>query len=167
MSRSRNYETRIDRFRARERIDLARWADLAGISRTQLGKYRSGRSQPRSTTIAVLVRAASSILGRPVRAVELYDLGEDEALGPVPEAPRFTRRRDYGKRFPTRFDSLLWRLGVSPNGLARKAGLARQQLWLIRAQSSPGVETIRRIVVTLRRMGFPVRADDVVDVGED
>lgn len=164
----RDYATRLDQFRVREALPLARWASEAGIERTRLGKYRAGTAEPHVEALARLVRAASRILGRPVRASELCDLGEDEPLG-AQNRQRTTHGNDeYRSRYDTPFDEWLHRNGVRPNALARARGVSRQSLRYIRmGKDVPRLPTLRRIIIALRRRGHDVRAADWFDVGED
>lgn len=135
------------------------------MARTQLGDYRAGRKEPRINALADLVSSASRLLGRRVKASELYDLGEDTPVA----TPRHRRRRRYvPKTYATRFDRLLVRLDVPQNSLARESGISRQGLRRFRMnRTNPLVSSIRRIVIALRRMGHPVKASDVAPIGEE
>ena len=161
----KHYETRLDRFRVRENIGIRQWAEQAGMSRTQLNRYRSDAAQPRSNTVADLVRSASAIVGRDVAASELYDLGEDE---PVRRRDAQARtNRIVQKTYRPRFDELLRRLGVPLKRLATESGLSRQAIRRFRSDATyPVVPTVRAIVTALRRMGYRVTPSDVIDVGE-
>ena len=164
----RDYDTRIDRFRARESISILGWASAAGMKRAQFNKYRSG-SEPRTDVAARLVRAASRILDRPVRASELFDVGEEV---PVAErdltAPSFLRNDLMRKDYPSRIDALIRLLGIPPNAFAQKIGMSRRQLTRLRRnESSALLGTVRHMVETLRSKGYDVTASDIADVGED
>jgi len=162
---ARAYENRLDQFRVREGIDIGRWASEAGLRRTQLNKYRSEFDQPGAKVLAKLVRSASRILGRRVEASELYDLGETEPLG---QQRQFRWSSECKKVFDSRLDQLLRRIGLPPSTLARKAAMSTNTLLRLRAlHATPMVSTVRQFVVALRRMGFDVRAPDIIDVGEE
>jgi DNA-binding Xre family transcriptional regulator len=160
-----NYDTRFDRFRAREKLDPQVWAQAAGMSRSQLNNYRIDHQSPRVTTLARLVRAASRLVRRPVRASELADLGEEEPLGSGTALAGTARRT--GKSCGTRLDELLRKYRIRPLALAEEAGLTRQLL--LRHRENPSMmraSTLEKIVRALRRNGIDVRAADVADVGE-
>ena len=164
----RDYDTRMDRFRASERISIHEWAKCAAMKRSQLNKYRAG-TEPRTDTIARLVRSAAEILGRPVRASELFDLGEEVAVGshdPNRETP--PRNEAMRKQYPSRLDALIRALDIPPQAFAQRVGLSRRQLARLRSdKASASIATVRRIVVTLREQGHDVLASDIADVGED
>jgi len=158
------YNTRFDRFRSRERLDLSRWQKEAAIGRGQLLRYRTGAAEPRSDVLARLVRAAARLLNRPVRASELYDLGEDEPLGTPARTEGESALR---KAYPTRFDQLLRRHGVADAQLVTVSRMSRQNIRKLRAGlETPRVRTIAGLVRALRRMRLDVRASDLFDVGE-
>lgn len=159
------YNTRLDRFRMREHLDLSQWKDEAAIARGQLGRYRTGAAEPRSDVLARLVRSAGKLLNRRIPASDLYDLGEDEPLG-VPRKTRGDSR--VRKPYPTRFDRLLRRQHIVGAQLAVEAGISRQNIRKLRAGlEKPRVRTIAGLVRALRRMGLDVAAGDLFDVGED
>jgi DNA-binding phage protein len=166
-SEATSYGTRLDRFRVRERIDLEQWAEKAGMRRTQLGKYRSGRGEPRADALARLVRAAAVLLYRPVKASELYDLGEDEAI--AAEIHRFpqTGQEKIRRVYDSKIDAYLRRIDAAPASVARAAGMSRQSLLNLRSEAAlPMCSTIRALVIALRRRGYAVTASDLFDVGE-
>lgn len=139
------------------------------MKRAQLNKYRAG-TEPRVDVVARLVRAATGILGRPVRVSELFDVGDDvpiadRASNPVVPIPRNERVR---KHYPSRLDALIRLLDIPPNAFAGQIGMSRRQLARLRSNEAvASIGTIRRIVVTLREHGHDVSASDVADVGED
>ena len=162
---AKEYDTRLDRFRVREGIGIKEWAAEAGLRRTTLNRYRSGDEEPTSDYLANLVRSASRILQRSVRASELYDLGETEPLGR--KVLEYRSSRGSRRLFESRLDILLRRVGLPPSALARNANMSEHTLLRIRsARSKPMVSSIRDLVLTLRRMGYDVKASDIVDVGE-
>lgn len=164
----KTYDTRMDRFRARENISIRQWAEAAGVARTQFNKYRSGKMTPGVLIFAALVRSASRIVARPVRASELYDLGEDEPVAPAPRECGRLQHSFVAKHYNTRLDRLIRRLGVRPAALAREGGISRQALRRLRMRSGVSVvSTVRVIVSALRRMGHPVKASNIVDTGEN
>lgn len=165
--REQRYDTRLDRFRVREGIGIKQWADQAGLRRTTLNRYRSASEEPTADYLAKLVRSASRILRRPVKASEIYDLGEGEPLG------KNDLRRDYrtneGSRkfYRSQLDTLLRRIGLPPSAFAREANISAHTLLRIRSQqASPMVSTLRALVVAMRRMGHDVTASDIADVGD-
>jgi len=164
----RDYDTRIDRFRAKEGISILKWATEAGMKRSQFNKYRTG-AEARTDLVARLVRAATRILGRPVRASELFDLGEEIPVAErAASAPSFLRNDLMRKDYPSRIDALLRLLGIPPNAFARQIGMSRRQLTRLRRDESfPFVGTVRHMVEVLRCSGYDVTASDIADVGED
>jgi hypothetical protein len=121
---------------------------------------------PGSVICAALVRSAAKIIGQPVKASELFDLGEDEPIAPSIRTHRHPRNGRLRKRYDTRLDKLLRRLDVSLHALSRECGVSRQGLRRVRGRFGISVSTIAAIVKALRRMGYPVNASDVEDVGE-
>ena len=161
------YETRLDRFRVHEGIDIQEWADEAGMRRTQLNKYRSAYDEPGAAVVAVLVRSASRLLRRPVRVSELFDVGEEEPLGKRARGRPLRRSDPCRKIYDSRFDKLLRRLRLPPVAFARASGLPPETLLRIRAgRATPMISTVRQVVVTLRQMGYDVRAFEIIDLGE-
>ena len=164
-SRATAYDARLDQFRVREGIDIGRWASEADLLRTQLNKYRSAFAEPNVEVLAKLVRAASRILQRHVKASELYDLGEAEPLG---QQRQFRGNPECRKAFGSRLDEFLRRIEFPSSALAREAATSKNTLLQFRARrSSPRVSTVRQIVVALRRMGYDVTPSDIIDVGEE
>ena len=163
------YPTRLDGFRVEHAINHRQWAAEAGLSRTHFDRIRRGEGVTLET-LARVVRAASRLLNRPVRASELVDLGEEE---PVAMADRRrTARRRKSKRIRHVFDSPLDRLlvehDIEPALLARQARLASLTLRRIRAErQSLSTSTAALIIRALRDLGLDVKARDLWDVGED
>lgn len=156
----RHYATRIDAFCRAERLSVAAWAAAAGISRTQLGKYRSGEMEPGLNAVARLLAGASKLAGRTVHAFELYELGEEEPVADRRAPPR--ARSPMRKTYRSKFDEFLLAHYVLPAVLARVTGLSRQTLLRLRSgRSVPVVSTARAIVIALRRMGHAVGAADL------
>lgn len=161
----RTYDTRFDCFRRQEKLDPSTWGAAAGMSRSQVNHYRSGHQMPKVTTLARLVAAAARLLGRPVRASELYDVGEDEPLG----SRRFLESEGGRPRqtFDTPLDELIRRNNFRTADVADESGISRQLLLRYRAgRATMRVSSLARIVRAFRRNGFDVRASDVADVGE-
>jgi DNA-binding XRE family transcriptional regulator len=160
-----DYPTRVDRFRVRHAIDHRQWAAEAGIRRTSLNRIRKGADITLEALVRI-VRAASRILGRPVRASELYDLGESAAVSDA-EPVRHTSKKTR-KEYDSPMDRLLLARGIPPARLARRTGLTRQTLRRIRKNlQSPSVSTAAAIIRALRELGVDVNASDLWDVGED
>lgn len=163
----KTYMTRIDQFRVRENLDLRDWARTAGIHRTQLNRYRSDVAAASVSSLVKLVRAASQLLGRHVKASEIMDLGDDEPVAADVERVNITDAFD-STTHPSRLDRLMHRLEVPPVHLARRANVSIPTLRKFRAEiSSPTVTTLRKLVVAFRRLGHDVSARDIVDIGED
>ncbi|HEV7765273.1 MAG TPA: hypothetical protein VGQ76_09745 [Thermoanaerobaculia bacterium] len=160
------YDSRIDRCRRRYGVKPQEWANESGVDRKVLIRYRSGELVPGVANLAKLVLGLWRITGLPIRASELYDLGESEPLG------RKTQNRCNtpfkGKRFATRFDRFLALRGINPTCLAAAIPTTRQTIYKKRSGAeSFTIRQIERVVRTLRRMGYDVRASYIVDVGED
>jgi hypothetical protein len=167
IGREHKYDTRLDRFRVREGIGITQWSDEAGLRRTTLNRYRSASEEPTAVYLANLVQSASRILGRPVKASELYDLGEAEPLGKKNRQREYRANAGSRKFYKSRLDVLLRRIGLPPSAFAREANISAHTLLRIRAQQvSPMVSTLRMLVVALRQMGYDVTVSDIVDVGE-
>ena len=138
------------------------------MKRAQLNKYRAG-TEPRTEVVARLVRAASRLLGRPVRAAELFDFGEDTRVEERPDGASSLPRNDVvRKQYASRLDALIRLLDIPPNAFAQGMGMSRRQLVRLRRNESlASVGTVRQMVVVLRRSGYDVSASDIADVGED
>lgn len=121
----------------------------------------------RTVTLARLVRSARKITGKPVRASDLYDVGDDAPIEPV-RRPR-TARHASRTFYDTPLDRFLVRENIGPAVLAREASVARQAFRHIRAGSEhPRISTVRKLVATLRLLtGKPIRAAELFDLGEE
>jgi hypothetical protein len=166
-SRSRSYDTRLDRCRRRYGIPLPLWAAESGVCSKVIGRYRSGEDDPMVQAVARLVRAARRITGQHISANDMFDLGEDEPL--TPRRERLRSHASPGRReYDTRVDHCLRREDVLPIHLAREAGLSRQAVYKKRTgQESFRAKILARTVRAMRRMGRDIRASDLADVGED
>ena len=165
MGEYKSYKTRIDRCRRKYGIQLARWSYEAGIDRKIITRYRAGLDEPTERNLAKLVRAARKITEQPIRAAELFDLGEDEPLRVRHDSQYASPGR---KVFDTRFDRCLIREGVLPSDLARASRLSRQSVFKKRkGTQSFSRPMLAKLVRGMRRLGRDVRAADLVDVGED
>lgn len=71
-------KTRLAKFMAAHRITDEQLAVQAGVAPSTVEKVRTGRTDPRRPTILWLTGAATRILGRTVKARELFDLGDDD-----------------------------------------------------------------------------------------
>jgi len=161
------YPTPVDSFRRRETIDLNDWALRAGVSRTQLNRYRAG-GEMTTTTLNRLVRAASEQLMRPVRAAEIVgDLGEETPLAARPDAPAAYGAGHGAIRYDTKLDRLLRKHGWPIDAFARRVPLSRQEFRHLRRGRAMTVSMLKRLVVTFRKAGIDVRAMDIADVGEN
>ena len=141
------------------------------MSRAAFRVVRLG-SDPYLTTARRLVIAGSTLVGRQVRAHELWDVGEDEPITLIhrlPPRPVVSNRHwKTLKHYNTRFDRILRAEGLYPFFFAEQTALARQTLQRLRSgDGEPCLSTIAQIVRTLRQLtGKPYRAAHVFDVGE-
>jgi hypothetical protein len=71
------------------------------------------------------------------------------------------------KRYDSRFDRTLAAHSISPLHLVAASGVTRATIVNIRKGNAPSMATVATIVRVLRRHGYPVRASDIVDVGEE
>jgi predicted transcriptional regulator len=163
----RAYDTRIDRFRRANAIDHLQWALESGMTRSHFLRVRLGKDIHLKSVVRV-VKAASRILRRQVRASELYDLGDDEPLNTQVESA--LQQRPHAKTrelFRTPLDDYLLRTGILPAELARRAGLSRQALVRMRARrGTVRVSTVRKLIRALRAMGRDVKSSDFFDFGD-
>jgi DNA-binding XRE family transcriptional regulator len=107
------------------------------------------------STNRAVVRAASAILGRAVKATELFDLGSDTPSGAITILRKVVPLRQRGslKRFETTLDRILRREQILHNDFAAHVGVSRQTLLRYRAgQLEPSLVTLGRMVDTLRGM---------------
>lgn len=168
--RVRVFPTRFDRFRAEAGIDLRRWYEALQMARPSFTRIRAG-SDVSLETLARLVRAATALTGRAVKASELYDLGEDAPLGsPAPARPQRGGSDPLNNRafYDTPLDRLLVCEGLRPSRVAAEARISRHGFQRIRAGLEvPRVSTLRALVAALRALtGNPVHAKDLYDLGE-
>lgn len=160
------FRTRFDRFRIKEELHPNAWAAACNLDRTKLLHYRSRERNMRVTTLARIVRGTSALLGRPVRASELADVGEDELLSTTDNFP--TRADPRRRQFDTRLDRTMRDHNIVHDSLAAEAEMSRQLLLRYRTgRTAMRVASLARIVRALRRNGIDVRAADIADVGED
>lgn len=71
-------QTRLADFMNANGITSEQLAAQAGVAVSTVEDTRTGRTDPKRPTLVWLTGAASAILQRPVRAQELFDLGDDE-----------------------------------------------------------------------------------------
>jgi transcriptional regulator with XRE-family HTH domain len=163
-------ESRLERFRLAHGIERRELINRAGISRVTYHDLRKGNDTHLSTIRAV-VRAASAILGRPVKATELFDLGASTPSGTItlPRKVVPLRQRGSLKRFETTLDRILRREQILHSDFAAHVGVSRQTLLRYRSgQLEPSLVTLVRMVETLRGMtGKPYQAKHLYDVGEE
>lgn len=161
--------TRLERFRKQNRIRATTWAAKAGNSRPAFKHVRYG-SDPHMATVVAIVRAACDILGRPVRASEIFDVGEDISVPSRPEKRRIASdgQQKTLRRYGTPLDRILRAERIVPNEFARNVGVVRQSLQRFRSGSDePCLSTLAKIVTTLRQMsGKAYLACHLYDVGE-
>lgn len=162
------YDTRLERFRLANDLPTTSWASAADLSRQSFLRARAGRDIY-LRTLRVIVRSARELVGRPVEARELFDLGEDTTptvmIQPTEVAEYI--RAAY-KRYPTNLDRILRGEQIAPTNFGEHVQVARQTLLRYRAgQEEPSLFILGRMVRTLRQMtGKPYRARHLYDVGE-
>jgi DNA-binding Xre family transcriptional regulator len=71
------YDTPLDRLLVELDIRPAELAREADTARSSVQKMRAGREEPRMSTLAKIVSAIRRISGHPIRAKDLYDVGEE------------------------------------------------------------------------------------------
>jgi transcriptional regulator with XRE-family HTH domain len=70
--------TRLAEFMSTHGITDGRLAAAAGVAVSTVEDVRRGRTDPKRPTIVWLTGAATRLLGRQVKARELFDLGDDD-----------------------------------------------------------------------------------------
>lgn len=166
---AREHASRFDRLRVAEAKDVPinEWARRCGLARSAFNKQRAENADPRSTAVSRMVRAATSILGRPVKASELYGLGEEEPLGSV-RLMSNGRASISARSTDSRLGRTLARIGISALDLQSISGVTKATISRIANNKvAAHCSTVRRIVVALRRAGHDVSASDVADLGDD
>jgi hypothetical protein len=158
--------TRIEAFRLRNSLELDRWLSEADVSPSAFNRFRLGGDM-NVDTLARLVRAASKVLDRTVKASELADVGEDEAPSRQMDIAR-VRPAPHRATYETASDRALLRLGVPLTLLAKEARVTRPTLRKLRqGHGTLRVHTLAAIVRALRRLtGQTIMAGDICDVGE-
>jgi predicted transcriptional regulator len=167
----KTYRTRIDQFRVREGIDVARWFTEAGITRSFFHRIRSGHDFSIDTLLR-LVRSARRITGKDVRASDLADIGED-ALPAATGAVR-TRRPPRPPRYDTALERWIASRGLTPAEIAREARISSPTLLKMRQGRITkngavviGTSTLAAVVRALRSLtGEAVRAADISGIEE-
>lgn len=161
------YDSRFDRFRraVTPSVPVNEWARQAGLKRSAFNRQRLRGSDPRSVSVANLVRTASRFLGRTVMASEMFDLGEETPVGEcVPDEKSQRPRRE----FDSRLRRTLVRIGIGPAKLQQLSGVTKTSIYRIcHERVSPRISIVRSLVIGLRRAGYDVHARDIVDVGDD
>jgi hypothetical protein len=70
--------TRLERFIQERGISLTEIQAAIPMHRTQLGRYRFGLAVPSERVIARIVRAVRTLTGEPIKANQLFTLGDDD-----------------------------------------------------------------------------------------
>jgi hypothetical protein len=70
--------TRLERFIQERGIPLTKIQAAIPMHRTQLSRYRFGLAVPSECVIARIVRAVRSLTGEPIKANQLFNLGDDD-----------------------------------------------------------------------------------------
>ena len=155
--------TRIAQFLHVNRLTPANWARAARLNRTQFHHYLAGRN-PQLGTAYKLLRSASELLHRKVHLSELYELGEDVPVGDVVQSRPPRSRRRYGTvDHGTPFNHLLAQIEWCIASLAPIINVSRKTLFSIRAgHQTVRISSIRNTVAGLRRIGFAVKASEVI-----
>lgn len=162
------YNTRLERFRRAHGLSTTEWARTAGLSRKALTCARAG-VDVYLRTVRAIVRAASELLKRPVKARELFDLGETtRAIAVIPRKVGADFVRAACKRYPTNLDRILRGENIVPSDFGVHVGIARQtMLKYRRGKKEPSLFILARMIRTLRQMtGKPYKAKHLYDVGE-
>jgi hypothetical protein len=165
MWKQKSYATRLDRFRALNGLAIKAWAANAPKARSQLQKYRAGKVEPMTAGLANLVCAASAMLRRPVKAAEIMDVGEDEPVAPTITILPSSRRR--ARTYEGRLGAYCARIQVSPQALLEMCAASRPTIRRVARKGITSVALLRRVVITLRRLGYAALAKDIADVGEN
>lgn len=164
----RAYDTRLERFRRAHGLAPSTWARTAGLSRPSFDDVRAGRD-PYLRTVRAIVRAACVLVGRPVEARELFDVGEETpATVVLPRKVVAKSGRGSLKRYATNLDRILRGEQIVPSDFARHVGIVRQTLLRLRTgEDDPCLSTLTAMVRTLRGMtGKPYKARHLYDIGE-
>jgi predicted transcriptional regulator len=72
----KTYNTKLDRWMAANGVKPAHLAQESGYSRQHLLRIRAGRMEPTRRCIAEIVAACRRLSHKPVRASELFELGD-------------------------------------------------------------------------------------------
>jgi transcriptional regulator with XRE-family HTH domain len=70
--------TRLERFIKERGISLRKIQAAIPMHRTQLCRYRLGIALPSERVIARIVRAVRTLTGEPIKANQLFNLGDDD-----------------------------------------------------------------------------------------
>jgi transcriptional regulator with XRE-family HTH domain len=72
--------TRLQLFIKEHGISLVELNAAIPMHRSQLTRYRLGKSFPTERVIARIVRAVRTLTGQPIKANQLFNLGDDDDL---------------------------------------------------------------------------------------
>lgn len=165
----RVYPTRFDTFRAREGINVRQWELESSATPDEMLAWRKG-GDIETGKLAKVVRAARRITGKPVRASDLFDLGETTSVPPSPP-PEFKPVRPLRfsrKSYDTRADRLFRTAGISTEYLHLKSRVSRPTIKKVRRALPVRASVIRKInIVLIETLCRPVRAQEFCDVGDD
>jgi hypothetical protein len=70
--------TRLQQFIKERGISLVRLKTAIPMHRSQLTRYRFGLALPTEHVIARIVRAVRTLTGEPIKANQLFNLGDDD-----------------------------------------------------------------------------------------
>ena len=71
-------DTRLQRFIKEPRISIVKLKTAIAMHRSQLSRYRFGLAFPTEHVIARIVRAVRALTGEPIKANQLFNLGDDD-----------------------------------------------------------------------------------------
>jgi len=71
-------DTRLQRFIKDRGISLVKLRTAIPMHRSQLSRYRFGLAFPTEPVIARIVRAVRTLTGEPIKANQLFNLGDDD-----------------------------------------------------------------------------------------
>jgi len=71
-------DTRLQKFIRERGISLVKLKTAIPMHRSQLSRYRFGLAFPTEHVIARIVRAVRTLTGEPIKANQLFNLGDDD-----------------------------------------------------------------------------------------
>jgi hypothetical protein len=71
-------ETRLETFIQRRGLSVPKIQAAIPMHRSQFSRYRFGLTKAREDVIARIVKAVRAVTGQPIKANQLFDLGDDD-----------------------------------------------------------------------------------------